>query len=175
MITANVVLARWNALSEDAAATEILPCCGSRRWASELARARPFAEDAALCERSAKIWLGLAPADWDEAFRMHPRIGERKAVEAATQRSAAWSRDQSRVGLGNRMREIRAALERGNQLYEERFGRIFLVCATGKSAAEMLMILERRLQNDPQTELREAVEQQRQITQLRLRKWLNHE
>jgi 2-oxo-4-hydroxy-4-carboxy-5-ureidoimidazoline decarboxylase len=174
MITANAVLARWNALSEDAAAMEILPCCGSRRWASELARARPFADDAALCERSAKIWLGLGPADWDEAFRTHPRIGERKAVAAATQRSAAWSlSEQSRFRQSDL--EIRAALERGNQLYEERFGRIFLVCATGKSAAEMLMILVRRLQNDPQTELRETVEQQWQITQLRLRKWLNHE
>ncbi|HMD18847.1 MAG TPA: 2-oxo-4-hydroxy-4-carboxy-5-ureidoimidazoline decarboxylase, partial [Alloacidobacterium sp.] len=95
------------------------------------------------------------------------------AVEAATQRSAAWSHDEQ-SGVGRSDTEIRAALERGNQLYEERFGRIFLVCATGKPAAEMLTILECRLQNDPGRELLEAVEQQRQITQLRLRKWLNH-
>jgi len=173
MITANAVLARWNMLDEDTAAAEILPCCGSQRWAQDLARARPFADDAELCDRSSDIWLGLTPADWDEAFRTHPRIGERKAVEAAAQRSAEWSREEQ-SGVGQSDREIRAALERGNQLYEERFGRIFLVCATGKPAAEMLTILECRLQNDPGRELLEAVEQQRQITQLRLRKWLNH-
>jgi len=172
MITANAVLARWNMLDEDTAAAEILPCCGSQRWAQDLARARPFADDAELCDRSDRIWLGLAPADWDEAFRTHPRIGERNAVEAATQRSAAWSRDEQ-SGVGRSDTSVLAALECSNRLYEERFGRVFLVCATGKSAAEMVMILERRLQNDSQTELQEAVEQQRQITQLRLRKWLD--
>jgi 2-oxo-4-hydroxy-4-carboxy-5-ureidoimidazoline decarboxylase len=174
MITANAVLARWNMLDEETAAAEILPCCGSRRWAQELARARPLADDAELCDRSSDIWLGLAPADWDEAFRTHPRIGERKAIEAATQRSAVWSRSEQ-SGVGESDPEIRAAIERGNRLYEERFGRIFLVCATGKTAAEMLAILERRLEIDPERELLEAVEQQRQITELRLRKWLNHE
>ncbi len=171
MITANAVLARWNALDKDAAEAEILPCCGSRRWAQELAMARPFAEDAELCELSDRIWLGLTTADWDEAFRTHPRIGERKAIETATQQSAAWSSEEQ-SGVGRSDANVLASLERGNRLYEERFGRVFLVCATGKSAAEMLMILERRLQNDPETELQEAVEQQRQIMQLRLRKWL---
>lgn len=172
MMPANTVLVHWNALEEDAAAAVILPCCGSRRWARELAQARPFADDQELIERSGAIWRGLAPVDWDEAFRTHPRIGERKAMEAATQQSAAWSREEQ-SGVSQTDAEIRVALERGNRFYEERFGRVFLVCATGKSAAEMLSMLERRLNNDPQTELREAVEQQRQITQLRLRKWLN--
>lgn len=171
MITANAVLARWNLVDEDAAVAEVLPCCGSRSWALELARARPFADDAELCERSDRIWLRLALADWDEAFRTHPRIGERKAVGTATQQSAAWSRDEQ-SGAGRSDASVLGALERGNRLYEERFGRVFLVCATGKSAAEILTILERRLQNDSDTELQEAVEQQRQITQLRLRKWL---
>ena len=171
MITANAVLARWNLLDEVAAVAEVLPCCGSRRWALELGRARPFVDDAELCERSDVIWLGLTLLDWDEAFRTHPRIAERKAVETATQRSAAWSSEEQH-GVGRSDASVLAGLERGNRLYEERFGRVFLVCAAGKSAAEMLIILERRLLNDPQTELVEAVEQQRQITQLRLRKWL---
>jgi 2-oxo-4-hydroxy-4-carboxy-5-ureidoimidazoline decarboxylase len=172
MITANSVLAGWNILDEDAAAAAILPCCGSTRWARQLSQARPIAGEDDLFDRSVAIWLNLAPSDWDEAFRSHPRIGEHKAAETATQQSAEWSRqEQSDVDSLNA--GIRARLEQGNRLYEERFGRIFLVCATGKSAAEMLAILERRLLNDAQVELQEAVEQQRQITRLRLRKWLD--
>src|SRR5262249_44490713 len=99
MITASAVLVRWNMLDEATAASEVLPCCGSWRWALELARARPLAYDTELYDCASAIWLGLAPADWDEAFRTHPRIGYRKAVEAATQQSAAWSRsEQSEVG-----------------------------------------------------------------------------
>ncbi len=171
MMTASAVLARWNALDDGLAADEILPCCGSRRWARELAQSRPFADEAELFERSDVIWLRLSRADWDEAFRSHPRIGERKAAELATQQSTVWSRQEQR-GVDPADQASNAALERGNRLYEERFGRVFLICASGKSAAEMLVALERRLQNDEQTELSEAVEQQRQITQLRLRKWL---
>jgi 2-oxo-4-hydroxy-4-carboxy-5-ureidoimidazoline decarboxylase len=172
MITAHAILTKWNALDIDTAAAGILPCCGSLRWARELAEARPFADESALLDRSDVIWLNLSRVDWDEAFRSHPRIGERKAAETATRQSAEWSR-QEQGGVDSSDAGIRAQLERGNSLYEERFGRIFLVCASGKTATEMLAILERRLRNDPQTELREAVEQQRQITQLRLRRWLD--
>jgi 2-oxo-4-hydroxy-4-carboxy-5-ureidoimidazoline decarboxylase len=171
MMPASAVLARWNALDDEMAADEILPCCGSKRWARELAQARPFEEEAELFDCSDAIWLKLSQADWDAAFTSHPRIGERKAVESATQQSAAWSR-QEQSGVDPADQASSAALERGNILYEERFGRVFLICASRKSASEMLAALERRLQNDSQTELGEAVEQQRQITQLRLRKWL---
>ena len=172
MITANSVLAGWNMLDEDAATSAILPCCGSVRWALQLAQARPITDEKDMFDRSDAIWLNLAASDWDEAFRSHPRIGDRKAAETATQLSAEWSRqEQSDVDSSNA--RIRARLDQGNRLYEERFGRIFLVCATGKSAAEMLAILERRLLNDAQTELQEAAEQQRQITRIRLRKWLD--
>jgi 2-oxo-4-hydroxy-4-carboxy-5-ureidoimidazoline decarboxylase len=171
MMIANAVLAKWNVLDEEMAAAEILPCCGSLCWARELAQARPIAGETELLDCSDAIWLKLAPLDWDEAFRSHPRIGERKAAETATRRSVEWSRqEQSEIDLLNAA--LRAELELKNRLYEERFGHIFLVCTNGKSAAEMLASLERRLKNDPQTELKEAVEQQRQITQLRLRKWL---
>jgi 2-oxo-4-hydroxy-4-carboxy-5-ureidoimidazoline decarboxylase len=171
MMTASAVLAQWNALDEDAAAAEILPCCGSHAWAREMARARPFAAETELFERSDAVWVKLGASDWEEAFLSHPRIGERKKAARATQQSAAWSR-QEQGGLDGSNAEVNAALELGNRLYEQRFGRVFLTCATGKSAAEMLAGLERRLRNDPRTELAEAVEQQRQITQIRLRKWL---
>jgi OHCU decarboxylase len=165
------VLTRWNGLPEMEAAEEILPCCGSQRWAQELARLRPFNSSVELAEASDRVWLGLTVADWEEAFGSHPRIGERKAPTAATKRSATWSR-QEQQGVHAQDAMTLAELARRNEEYESRFGRVFLVCATGKSAAEMLEILNRRLNNDTETELHEAVEQQRQITQFRLQKWL---
>lgn len=169
--TLSAVLARWNAVPDMEATEEILPCSGSMRWAQGLMRLRPFGSDADLFEASDRVWQDLEPGDWDEAFRSHPRIGDRKAPEAATQRSAAWSREEQN-GVDAENADVVAALERANVEYEARFGRVFLVCATGKSAEEMLEILKRRLGNDPGAELLEAREQQRQITQLRLRKWL---
>jgi OHCU decarboxylase len=164
-------LARWNALPETEAAELILPCCGSTRWARELTQQRPFASETALLAASDRVWAALEPADWDEAFRTHPRIGNRKSEETATVQSAAWSR-QEQHGVDAQDAETLRDLDRGNAEYEARFGRVFLVSATGKSAAEMLENLRERLGRDEATELCEAVEQQRQITQLRLRKWM---
>jgi 2-oxo-4-hydroxy-4-carboxy-5-ureidoimidazoline decarboxylase len=167
----NLVLDGWNHLSNDEAAREILPCCGSWRWAHALACLRPFSSEAGLAEKSEEIWWQLDPADWDEAFASHPRIGEKKAPESATAKSAKWS-GQEQGGVAQASGDIQEQLRRANQEYEQRFGRTYIVCATGKSGEEMLEILYRRLDNDEASELREAAEQQRQITQLRLRKWL---
>lgn len=167
----STALARWNALPDFEAEEEVLPCCGSQRWAQELTRLRPFGTDAELFEASDRVWRELRPEDWEEAFRSHPRIGERKGPATATKQSAAWS-SQEQDGIHTQNASVLAELARRNQEYDARFGRVFLVCATGKSAAEMLGILKGRLENDAETELREAAEQQRQITQLRLRKWL---
>jgi OHCU decarboxylase len=167
----NPVLARWNALPPTEAAEEILPCCGSTRWARELAALRPFSAEEALLAASDRVWHDLTPEDWDEAFRSHPRIGEQKAVATAAQQSADWSR-QEQSGVETHDAEALEELARGNADYEARFGRIFLICATGKSAAEMLAILRMRLGNNEEAERNEAAEQQRQITHLRLRKWL---
>jgi 2-oxo-4-hydroxy-4-carboxy-5-ureidoimidazoline decarboxylase len=167
----NLVLARWNVLPEPEAAREILPCCGSQRWARGLARLRPFDGTAALFDRSDELFAQLDPSDWEEAFASHPRIGQKKVPESFTTKSAAWSnQEQSRVEQAGEA--VKERLTHGNSEYERRFGRIYIVCATGKSAEEMLAILNRRLENDETAELREAAEQQRQITQLRLRKWL---
>jgi OHCU decarboxylase len=113
----------------------------------------------------------MQEADWLEAFACHPRIGERKVSAHAGAQSAAWSRAeqaQTSVASENLLAEIAA----GNQTYEERFGFTYIVCATGKSAEEMLAILKRRLASTRDAELREAAEQQRQIIQIRLGKWL---
>jgi carbon-monoxide dehydrogenase small subunit len=167
----NAILAAWHRLAAAEAADEVLPCCGSRRWAAALAAARPFPDPVALFTASDAIWLRLDEADWDEAFASHPRIGAKKAPGAATAKSASWS-SQEQSGVSSAGNDTQQRLRLGNEAYEARFGRTYIVCATGKSAEEMLAMLERRLGNPPDVELREAVEQQRQITQLRLRKWL---
>jgi len=167
----NKVLARWNELPEDDAADEILPCCGSKAWARDLARRRPLRNEQDLLSASGEVWWSLQEWDWLQAFRSHPRIGESKVPQAAKPQSAAWSaQEQSRAADAGH--STRAALAKGNRRYEQRFGRTFIVCATGKSADEILEILRRRLKNDESRELREAAEQQRQIAEIRLKKWL---
>jgi len=167
----SVVLARWNFLPVAAAVNEILPCCGSRAWADGMVARRPLPDEVALETASDDIWRGLAESDWLEAFRSHPRIGESRAQKAASLQSAAWSEQEQR-SVADASDSVKIALAEANRDYERRFNRIFIVCATGKSPAEILKILQRRLENDEPTELQEAAEQQRQITQIRLRKWL---
>ena len=165
------VLGRWNGLPSQKAADEILPCCGSKSWASQMVARRPIFDEAALLSACDQVWKNLPESDWLEAFRSHPRIGESRAAVSASAPSAAWSGEEQRK-VGVAAEEIKASLAEGNRTYEQRFRRIFIVCATGKSGAEILAILKRRLQNDEATELLEAVEQQRQIAHLRLKKWL---
>jgi 2-oxo-4-hydroxy-4-carboxy-5-ureidoimidazoline decarboxylase len=167
----NRVLAHWNALPPDEAAIEILSCCGSRAWAACLAARRPFVDEQNLFATADDCWQNLPEADWQEAFRSHPRIGEQHAQKKTTAVSAAWSRsEQSQMSEADDAILLR--MQEGHRQYEERFGRIFIVCASGKQPAEMLSILERRLGNDPVQELQESAVQQQQIMQLRLRKWL---
>jgi OHCU decarboxylase len=166
------LLAQWNALRPDKAAEEILPCCGSKAWAREMAARRPILDEAALFAACDDVWTTLPESDWLEAFRSHPRIGDSHAPAAAPAQSSVWSSaEQQRVGAAGE--DVKSALATGNREYEQKFGRIFIVCATGKSAPQILDILRRRLSNDEATELREAAEQQRQIAHLRLRKWLS--
>ena len=171
------LLARWNSLSGADAVKEILPCCGSKAWASAMAGRRPFSDVTTLLAVSDETWSNLTAADWMEAFRGHPRIGESLAVQSTIGESGLapaqdWSASEQR-NVAAADAAVKAALAAANQEYERRFHHIFIVCATGKSAPEILEILRRRLQNDEQTELREAAEQQRQITRIRLTRWLS--
>src|ERR1700676_745342 len=165
------ILASWNTLSIDEAINAILPCCGSRAWAQRVTARRPLADEVALLGASNEVWRSLPRHDWMEAFRRHPRIGESRAEQSPPARSVEWS-SQEQLVVTDAGAAAKSALAEANQEYERRFNRIFIVCATGKSAAEILEILRRRLNNDAETELHEAAEQQRQITELRLRKWL---
>jgi 2-oxo-4-hydroxy-4-carboxy-5-ureidoimidazoline decarboxylase len=132
---------------------------------------RPFADEQSVFSAADECWRNLPEDDWLEAFRSHPRIGEQHAQNKTTAASAAWSTSEQ-----GQMRTAEATIlermQQGHREYEQRFGRIFIICATGKQPAEMLAALQHRLSNDPSTELLESAEQQRQITQLRLRKWL---
>jgi len=166
----NPTLAAFNALDPDAAAQAILPCNGSLAWAEGVAAHRPLHNVEQLCAASDKVWLALSHKAWQHAFDSHPRIGEQQAKAASSASLAMSAHEQSAAQLTD---DIQQQLAAANREYEAKFGRIFIVCASGKSAAQMLAILRARLANDPATELHEAAEQQRQITQLRLRKWLS--
>jgi len=166
------ILAHWNELPAEDAAREIMACCGSTAWAQAVVERRPFADEGSLMRTSDEIWSKLNTPDWMEAFSKHPRIGERKAPQLASAQSAAWSAlEQQKVAAAGEAVEL--ALAEANREYERRFNNVFIVCATGKSAPEILAILRRRLRNDDAAELREAAEEQRKITNLRLQKWLS--
>jgi OHCU decarboxylase len=119
----------------------------------------PYPNDDALHDAATRVWWGLERADWLEAFGAHPRIGDRSGDD--------WSqREQS--GVSDAAAEIRRGLEDGNREYEQRFGHVYLVCATGRGAADLLTDLRERLSHDPERELRIAAGEQAKITALRL-------
>jgi 2-oxo-4-hydroxy-4-carboxy-5-ureidoimidazoline decarboxylase len=164
-------LATLNALDAAGAAARLLDCCGSRRWAETMTAARPFADPAALHAAAASAFDGLAPADWLEAFAAHPRIGSAASTGHQSAVAERWSGGEQ-AGTRDATDDDRRALARGNAAYFDRFGYSFIVCATGRSAAEMRVMLERRLGNDPESELAAAAAEQRRITALRLDKML---
>jgi OHCU decarboxylase len=156
-----MTLVELDRLSESRAETEFLRCCGSHRWAHLMAAERPFANTDVLTAVAQRLWWLLAVADWLEAFAAHPRIGERV--------TSAWSA-QEQAGAAVADDAVRERLVRGNRAYEERFGYTFLVCASERSAEQIVTILEGRLHNEPGDELQIAADEQRKITALRLMK-----
>ena len=164
-------VARFDALPAAEALAAFLRCCGSRRWAEAMERGRPYASEPALRAGAERAFDALGREDWREAFSYHPRIGERGAVAARFAATAAWSASEQHAvaGAGE---DVLDALLRGNREYEARFGYIFIVCATGKSAPEMLELLRARLPNQPAAELEIAAGEQRKITAIRLAKLL---
>ncbi len=161
-----------NSLPRSEAEAEFLKCCGSTKWALGMTEARPFGGTQDLVSEADRIWGSLSSEDWLEAFRAHPQIGEKRAAAQQSSETQSWSA-QEQSGVENAAIAIKAALAEGNRQYERRFGFIFIIYATGKTAEEMLTILNRRLRNDRETELRIAAEEQRKIMRLRLEKLLN--
>ena len=162
-------LSRLNALGATEAFAELLRCCGARRWAERMTALRPFATHDALFAAAEVIGRSLSPDDWREAFAAHPKIGDIDALRAKFAATAAWAAGEQ-SGVAAASDAVLRGLAAGNREYEARFGYIFIVCATGKSAEEMLGILRQRLGNEPDAELAIAAAEQAAITGIRLRK-----
>jgi 2-oxo-4-hydroxy-4-carboxy-5-ureidoimidazoline decarboxylase len=160
---------RINALPADEARAEFLRCCGASVWADALTARRPFADTDALRSASDAIWAGLNESDWLEAFSHHPKIGDIDSLRAKFAATAEWASDEQASAAAASEATLRALAE-GNTAYEQRFGYIFIVCATGKTADEMLTLLNARLHNAPAEELLIAASEQKKITRLRLDK-----
>ena len=165
-------LARLNSLDAAKAEKELLKCCGSTEWARALAAQKPFGEMQELLTAADDTWRNLSKRDWLEAFAAHPKIGGRQAArEPEDAQVATWS-EQEQSGARGAEGATLDELAEVNRIYEEKFGYIFIVCATGKTAFEMLALLRARLPNDAKVELSNAAEEQRRITHLRLEKLL---
>jgi 2-oxo-4-hydroxy-4-carboxy-5-ureidoimidazoline decarboxylase len=165
----SMTLEEFNRLPE-AEAREALPrCCGSRRWVEQVVARRPFGSINDLVSAADEAFSNLEPGDWLEAFSHHPKIGDLDALRAKFASTADWASGEQ-AGVSMARETTLAALAEGNRAYEQKFGYIFIVYATGKSADEMLELLERRLPNDPEEELRVAATEQMKITHLRLHK-----
>lgn len=156
-----------NQATESDAADELERLCGASHWIARVLAARPFKSPDALTQAARSAFTTLSAADWREAFEHHPRIGGKVEANAG----AEWAR-QEQAATARATDPEREELARLNDAYFERFGFIFIVCATGKATSEMLSLLKARLPNPIEREIGIAAEEQRKITELRLQKWL---
>ena len=166
-----MTLAQLNTLSPDQARSEFIRCCGSAVWALRMTDSRPFTTVMDVYDTAGRIWQDLPEQDWKEAFSHHPKIGDLKSLKEKFAATANWAGGEQ-AGVKGAEEDVLHELAEGNRLYESRFGYIFIVCATGKTAGEMLAMLRTRLENDPAGEIKIAGAEQAKITRLRLEKLL---
>ena len=150
---------RWDELSRES----LLACCGSETWVGRMLAKRPFDDAPSLHHEAEAIWLSFTPRDWLEALSKHPKIGENP--------SSKWSAQEQKA-MSDASEDVARTMSDLNEQYERKFGWIFIICATGKSAEEMQNLLEQRLSNDPEKELQIAANEQLKIMHLRLDKLL---
>ncbi len=164
-------LQKLNCLPRQKAVKAFLDCCGSKRWAEQLAGRRPFTSATEFLSAADAIWSELKEDDWREAFRHHPPIGGKRAKAKQSSTASRWSvKEQSTAQKA--APEVLSVLAEENLVYTKKFGFVFLICATGKTTEEILQALRQRMTNDPQEELRFASEEQRKIARLRMEKLL---
>ena len=168
-----MTLEELNALLPDRALDAFRSCCGASRWMMGMVAGIPYSSRDAVFAAADAVWAKLEPDDWREAFTHHPRIGERLRVAKQESQAAQWSADEQQ-NVSNAAAAVRAELDAVNREYEARFGFIYIVCASDRSAEELLAFARERMQNSLETELRVAAEEQRKITKLRLEKLLPH-
>ncbi len=161
-------LDRINLAAPDEAHRDLLTCCGSKQWSDQMLALRPFDDETQLLQAAGTVWEQLAPDDWLEAFAQHPKIGSVDNLRTRFPATGHWAAGEQQGVVAAPDRTL-AQLAAGNRRYEDRFGYIYIVSATGKSAHQMLANLKERLVNDPDTELHLAAREQLNITRLRLR------
>ena len=169
----NDALQRINNASTSEADSMFEDCCGSGTWASMMTMMRPFTSVDEVSRIAAEVWNDqqiMQTGDWLEAFAAHPKIGETK--QAQPTRSAEWSA-REQAGIDAVDESVKKDLAAANRAYQDKFGFIFIVCATGKTAEEMLELCRSRLDNDRDTEIQIAAAEQQKITEIRLRKLLS--
>jgi 2-oxo-4-hydroxy-4-carboxy-5-ureidoimidazoline decarboxylase len=166
-----MTLTELNNLNPDEAFNAFFNCCGSTSWATQLIRKRPFKTLEDILQHSDAIWLTCSQQDAFEAFSHHPKIGDLKNLETKFSSTKEWAGNEQ-LGVNTATHNILIALAEGNKIYEDKFGYIFIVCATGKTAEEMLALLNMRLVNAPETEIKIAMKEQNKITHLRIEKLL---
>jgi len=165
-----MTLEALNGLGEPALREDLRGCCGSEAWVEGMMNLFPMRDAAGLLTAAGRVWHACGEDDWKEAFDHHPRIGD---VEALRKKYAGTGASKEQAGAVDASMVMLEALAEGNRVYEARFGYIFIVCATGKSAEEMLGLLRARLGNEPEKEILVAMGEQEKITKLRLGKLLS--
>lgn len=146
-------------------------CNGSAVWVEKMLALFPLPDEGILLREAERIWYSCTEADWREAFTHHPKIGDLDSLKKKFAATGQWAAGEQ-SGVQAAPEEVLQALAAGNDAYEQKFGYIFIVCATGKSAGEMLNLLQARLNNNPETEIHVAMGEQSKITRLRLEKLL---
>jgi OHCU decarboxylase len=160
---------RLNDLDDDSLKAILTQCCAAQGWVHAMINARPYVDDAAILKQAVEVWERLQPSDWLEAFLAHPKIGDVDSLRAKYASTRDWATNEQ-AGVNAASDNVLRRLSELNREYEAKFGYIFIVCATGKTAEEMLAILESRLPNEPSAELRTAAQEQLKITLIRLQK-----
>ena len=160
-----------NALNTQELKNVLFKCCGSSKWVERMSAYFPVQDEEKLFQEAEQIWYDLEEADWLEAFTHHPKIGDLNSLKEKFASTSQWAAGEQ-ASVNTATEEVLRELAEGNQLYEEKFGFIFIVCATGKSAKEMLTLLRNRFPNSPEEELKNAMVEQNKITKIRLEKLL---
>jgi 2-oxo-4-hydroxy-4-carboxy-5-ureidoimidazoline decarboxylase len=164
-----MTIAEFDHLDVEEKKKVLLTCCGSTTWVNKMIAALPAEDLVDLLEMAEEQWYACHEADWREAFSHHPQIGDIDSLKEKFSGTAQWAEGEQ-ASVKQASEQTLEQLAEGNQVYKERFGYIFIVNATGKSADEILNLLNQRLYNNPDVEIQIAMEEQLKITKLRLEK-----
>jgi 2-oxo-4-hydroxy-4-carboxy-5-ureidoimidazoline decarboxylase len=167
-----MTLHEFNILPKQQLIEELTKCCGSPAWVNKMLPFIPADDMVELLEDAEEQWYACREEDWKEAFAHHPKIGDIESLKMKFASTAQWASDEQSA-VSNASEQTIKALAEGNRLYEEKFGYIFIVYATGRSAEEILTALQTRLQNNPEVEIEIAADEQNKITKLRIEKLLD--